>query len=381
MHDHRQNFFNALGVIQLFFKDIVLVWCLLMLSVSSAQSGTAAHWKHFTMSDGLHGATVAGITVSSKGKVWLRYQDSNTISEFDGYDIASLQVPDKTANKVYESRSGQIWGIHPTGLHLWSKSEWQSFSVPAIAAVYRKVFQRLRSPVSLIPLQINQCLILANDSLHLFNASPYLVRQVQDLASSEMAPFSEMLECKNGDVLVAGTGGIIWFSGPAKDINQTTQRLLPTPEEIRQYQLTNPLENKDQVFTFIGKAEGKPRIAVRLEGNQWSWSHIPSNIKLQTYWQDAGGFGWGTSFNGLYSIHSESNSVELSNVLEAGLIFDVISDGTGHFWIATSEGLTRQSPAYWQIAYPEIGETTVFDISVDGKNNLWMVTEDALMTL
>ncbi|MDB4803401.1 ATP-binding protein [Verrucomicrobia bacterium] len=380
MHDHRQNFLYALGIIRFICLDKLLALCLLIMAESAAHSGSAADWKHFTMSDGLQSAGVAGVTFSSKEKVWLRYQDSNTISEFDGYDIASLQVPDLTASKVYESRSGQIWAIHPTGLHLWSKSEWQSFSLPAIAAAYRKVVQRLRSPVSLIPLQINQCLILANDSLHLFNASPYFVKQVHDLNSSGMAPFSEGMECKNGDVLLAGTGGIIWFGGPAKDIEQTAHRSVNMPEEIQEYQLTTPLENANGVFTFIGKKEGKPRIAVRLEGNKWSWSRIPPKIKLQTYWHDAGGFGWGTSFNGLYTIDIENGSVELSNALEAGLIFDVISDGAGHFWIATSEGLSRQSPSYWQLAHPELGEATVFDIARDRKNHLWMVTEDALMT-
>lgn len=333
------------------------------------------------MSDGLPGAAVAGVTFSSKQKAWLRYQESNIISEWDGYDIASLEIPDLTANKVYESRSGQIWAIHPRGLYLWTKNQWQTYNVPSIAAVYRKIVQRLRSPVTLVPLQINQCLILANDHLHLFNSNPYLVKQVQNLASSQLSPFSEILECRDGDVLVAGTGGVIWFDGPAKDIEETHPRILRTPDQIKHYQLTSPLENKDGITTFLGEAEGETRLAITLKGEQWSWFPIPEEKKLRNYWQDAGGFHWGTSYNGLYLMDPENKSIELSSIVPSALFYDVASDGKGNYWIATSEGLTRQSPSYWQSTHNLLSNSTVFDIAADGENKLWLVTEEALMAL
>ena len=380
MHDHRQNFFPSLGIAKLLFRVTLLASYYTLLSTPIVWSGNATHWKHFSMSDGLPSAAVAGVTVSSKDIVWLRYLESNTISELDGYDIASLPIPDLAANKVYESRTGQIWGIHPTGLYLWSKNQWQSFNVPAIAAVYRRVVQKLRSPISLVPLQIHQCLVLANDHLHLFNAAPYLVKQVHNLTISNMAPFSEMLECSNGDLLIAGTGGVVWFDGPAKDIEQTAPRLLSVPEEIKHYRLTSPLENLDQAYTFVGEAEGKPRIAIRLHEDQWSWFVVPSGIKLRTYWQDAGGFAWGTSNIGLYAVNPVSQSIEISEIIEeAGLFFDVTSDGAGNFWIATSEGLTRQSPSYWQSSHQDLNDATVFDIATDQDNHMWMVTENALV--
>ena len=64
MHDHRQNFLYALGIIRFICLDKLLALCLLITAESAARSGSAADLKHFTMSDGLPSAGVAGVTFS-----------------------------------------------------------------------------------------------------------------------------------------------------------------------------------------------------------------------------------------------------------------------------------------------------------------------------
>lgn len=353
-----------------------VLWCL--LCPSDLLASESSRWTHYRMSDGLPSAGPAGVTISPRDRVWIRHLEANTITELTGYDIASQTVPEGSAKRVNESRSAQLWTTYARGIRLWS-NKWKSFPIQAIATAYQGVVQQLQSPVSLVPLQINQCLILANDSIHLFNATSSRTKKIIDLRIDGWQECSAMIELSQGDVLVSARGGFIRYKGPAKDIEQADPRVIRLPESIRQYKLSNPLENPGEVMTFIGEATDKPRLAIKFDGSHWSWATVPEDTVLRTYWENDAGHGWGTTYTGIYQIDTQADQITSSNALEAGQFFDVVTDGKGSAWIATSEGLVRQSPAYWKPIFPELGESSVFDMVGDSKSGLWMITENELV--
>lgn len=364
-----------------FFYPKRLMWMCLawgFLSLSMLHAADSSRWTHYRMSDGLPSAGPAGVTISPRDRVWIRHLEANTITELTGYDIASQTVPEGSAKRVYESRSAQLWTTHARGIHLWS-NKWKTYPIQAIAIAYQGVVQQLHSPVSLIPLQINQCLILANDGIHLFNANKPRTKKIFDLQSNGLRNCVEMIELSQGDVLISAQGGFIRYKGPAKDIEQATPRIIQLPETIRHYKLGNPLENPGEVMTFIGEAPDAPRLAIKFDSGTWSWATVPQDTVLRTYWENDAGHGWGTTYTGIYQINTSSDQITPSNALEAGQFFDVVTDGKGSAWIATSEGLVRQSPAYWKTILPELEESSVFDMAGDAKSGLWMITENELV--
>ena len=331
------------------------------------------------MSDGLPSAGPAGLTISPRDRVWIRHLEANTITELTGYDISSQAVPDGSAKRVYESRSAQLWTVYARGIRLWSKNDWKSYPIQAINMAYAGVVDQLHHPVSLIPLQINQCLFLANDTVHLFNANESRENKIIDLKSKGLSAFAEMIELSQGDVLISGTGGYIRYKGPAKEMQETEPEIIHLPDIIKDYSLGSPLENPGEVMTFVGESANKPRLAVKHDGKQWSWTAVPQEVVLRNYWEHDAGNGWGTTYTGIYQIDVHSSQTTSSNGVEAGQFFDVITDGKGSAWIATSEGLVRQSPSYWKTILPELEESTVFDMMGDEAGGLWMITENELV--
>ncbi|MGB1674337.1 MAG: hypothetical protein ACPHRA_14035, partial [Limisphaerales bacterium] len=68
----------------------------------------------------------------------------------DGYELFSHSIPADAADKVHQSRSGQLWVTQPDGLYLFHRSRWTAYPVPPIQEAYRQTILRLQSPVSLI---------------------------------------------------------------------------------------------------------------------------------------------------------------------------------------------------------------------------------------
>ena len=319
------------------------------------------------------------MTISPRDRVWIRHLEANTITELTGYDISSQAVPDGSAKRVYESRSAQLWTVYHRGIRLWSKNHWKSYPSQAIARAYTGIVDQLHQPVSLIPLQINQCLFLANDAIHLFNATDSREEKIIDLEINGISALTEMIELSQGDVLISGKGGFIRFKGPAKEIENAEPEIIHLPDTIKDYRLGSPLENPGEVMTFVGESSNSPRLAMKYDGNQWSWTKVPQDIVLRTFWEHDSGNGWGTTYTGIYQIDVHADQTTSSNAVEAGQFFDVVTDGKGSAWMATSEGLVRQSPSYWKTILPELEESTIFDMVGDEAGGLWMITENELV--
>ncbi|MDG1892278.1 MAG: ATP-binding protein [Verrucomicrobiota bacterium] len=333
------------------------------------------------MSDGLPSAGITGVTIGPRGAVWARHQEVDEVTELTGYGNESQSVPAGSANKVHASRSGQLWTMDPEGLWLYSKGAWKHFPIPPIQRAYQGVVQRLRSPVNLLPLQINQCLILAGNGLYLFNAANTSTKNLNIQGLDAITGHAEMVRLRQGSLVIAGHGGFLRLQGPAKEIQQRPPVFFPLPSVVSSYQLNSPLENPGEVLTFIGTSEGLPRLALRHDEDGWQWFPVPSETKLRSFWEDTAGRGWGTTYNGLYELDMVSESILESETIEAGLFFDVVTDGDKSTWIATSEGIVRQSPSQWQSLYSQLRDQTIFDMVSDAKNHLWLVTEKALVQL
>ena len=71
-----------------------------------------AHVRRLTF-----GESVSG-NLEPQNLVWVRHQDDDLVTEMDGYELFSHSIPTDAADKVHQSRSGQLW-VTPAG---WSVS-------------------------------------------------------------------------------------------------------------------------------------------------------------------------------------------------------------------------------------------------------------------
>ena len=345
-----------------------------------ALSIQAAKWTYLRMSDGLPLGSVSGLTLSPKNLVWVRHQDDDLVTEMDGYELFSHSIPADAADKVHQSRSGQLWVTQPDGLYLFHRSRWTAYPVHPIQEAYRQTILRLQSPVSLIPLQINHCLLLAGDRIWEFSVSmngPQIVPWI-DFSSAGFHQCRNMVETIGGEILITTQGGYLVFDGPAKDILEQTPQRVDLPDSLAHLVLSSPLRNPDGSWTFIGEAEGEPRYLLMYQKEAWHWIQAKDPIKPRHFWKDASGQGWAITYNGLYQIQIQDKDILPSDAVDAGLFFDVITDGAGGAWLGTSEGVICQSGTYWQRSPAQGKEDTVYDILQGTNDDYWYATDQAL---
>ncbi|HCS20242.1 MAG TPA: hypothetical protein DIW47_06715 [Bacteroidetes bacterium] len=92
--------------------------CLLLCLLSfGAVSGQSSLYRHYTVKDGLPGATVYGILQDSKGYMW--FGSENGVTRFDGKTFITYTLrdglTDNTVLNLYEDRKGRIWMLTLNG--------------------------------------------------------------------------------------------------------------------------------------------------------------------------------------------------------------------------------------------------------------------------
>lgn len=355
----------------------VLLLCLLSLRLD------AAKWTYIRMADDLPVGSVAGIQLSPRDLVWIRHQDANLVSEMDGYELFNYPIPSDAANKVHQSRSGQLWAAKPDGLYVFYRSRWTPYQVDPIGMAYQHTVQRLQSPVALLPLQINHCLILAMDQLFEFSTdhTGNRLEKWMDFRSLGLEQSRGMVEGSQGDIVVVGKSGFLHFRGPAKELALQIPTKVPLPESLEHLSLSNPLEGPDGQWTFIGEASGEPKYLLSYHQDTWQGFQAPLETKLRHFWIDAVGNGWATSYNGLFAINLDQEQLIASTEVEAGLFFDVITDGQGQAWLATNEGVVCQSANYWEKDPLLSEDETVYDMAQGADGDSWLASESALICL
>jgi len=94
--------------------SLFLLLCLFRLGTVSAQ---ASIYRHYTVKNGLPGATIYGILQDSKGYMW--FGSENGVSRFDGKKFTTYTLrdglTDNTVLNLYEDKKGRIWFLTLNG--------------------------------------------------------------------------------------------------------------------------------------------------------------------------------------------------------------------------------------------------------------------------
>src|ERR1051325_3229934 len=82
--------------------------CILFAWPGGSWAQKASNWRAFRAADGLAESVNKSVTISSRGNVWIRHFEANTIDCLDGYEVQSIPSPGMGNYRVYEGRAGQI---------------------------------------------------------------------------------------------------------------------------------------------------------------------------------------------------------------------------------------------------------------------------------
>src|ERR1700743_1938948 len=91
----------------------------------SAWAQRYSEWRTFRASDGMAESSCVSVTVGVNEKVLAKHINAGSISELNGYSIASFATLEIGRNRVYESSGGQLWTVTSEGLQEFRNGAWQ----------------------------------------------------------------------------------------------------------------------------------------------------------------------------------------------------------------------------------------------------------------
>ena len=347
-----------------------------------AQSQSAFNWRNFSTVNGPTKSAISSVTIGPRGTVWLKDDEFSTFTRFDGYqfDTYPFPFPGFAPSRIFEGRSGQLWAVDQEAVLEYSGSRWIRFPLPQIRQEFREQLRRVTQPISLIPLRINNVLILLTDQLIRFDSLRNEVTTIKRTDGMRIGKFKEIIELTNQSLFVTGEKGIARIDAAPRAISETTPwiEFIPDgPVELRDFQ--RPTENADGSVSMVTIGSNQHRYIATINGNRWSFKDV-NKLKLRFAWKQSTSGFWGQSYNGVYHIDEIGANPVGQDEISAGLLLDVAVESPEIFYIAGSDGLYRHARSCWQ--RPE--EIRDIDSSIHGaledrQDRLWFLNSDALL--
>lgn len=357
---------------------LFLVLLVALATAPAALGQRSAPWRVYRMADGLAEPACVSVTLGSRGKVIVGHATQPFAAEIDGFDVRSIPAPARLPLRYYQSPGGQLWTVAHQGLLEYRSETWITHPIPEIAeALAATGLSHLE--IRLWPVRQGLVLFLLPRGLFAYNnesAEGERVQLVLEASATPLKVFTGLCGAQAGGLWVSGEGGLLRFTLPSKASNSPPQWQAYKPTRPWSH-FREPREDDAGMVTMLAQemATGQPGIA-RFGGQDWEFeTDVPEG--LRGAWRAADRTSWAFSATTLYQWH-EGRPITPYEDLSVKRIEDVVIEPRGNFWLATSDGLYRYSPALWRRPAAVAGlETPVLALTPGASNSVWFLTGGA----
>ena len=350
----------------------------------ACQAQQASSWRVYKIVDGLPERACAYASVGQQGVVVARHLNQPFISQLDGYGVTVLSAPPGNYGRVSQSPAGQLWAVNAHGLVERRETNWVAHSIPGFESAMA-TDPALLSKVELCPVRQGHVLVLLSDRLMEFRSDTgkggdtELLRLASDLAIGE---FTGMCRARDGGLWVSGVRGIAKLPAPIRNINpQSEWAQFILPEMERTSGLRFPQEAENGKLSFVAdSASGRSGLPVYFDGQNWH-ADLSGSEQVRFAWQGPDGGLWAASARAVTRWEGLTGLIE-NQEISPRQIFDVATELKGNFWLATSDGLFRYSPAIWQTPLVLRDSKQEIDcLAADGESTVWFIADSRLHRL
>jgi len=323
-----------------------------MMSVAVGMADNGSSWRFFTSRDGLHDSYATAVTWSSRGNVWVKHGEFDSLSMLDGYDVKTLPSPGGGGNRVYESRSGQLWTLYSEGLAEFRRGRWVQHPIETIRLEIQTNLTRHVRPIPLVPAERDRVFFLLTDRLVEYVWPSGRLTTIVRASDTRLESFIDMMERRDGSIWITGRKGLIRYEGPARQVRpESRPEEFLVPERYGVRDLHRPVEDARGGITMMAELRtAESRAVVEFLRGEWQMQSTGAE-KVRYGWHGAGGVIWLQTINKLLRLIPDETgeSTVTREELNAGQFFDVSAAPGGAFWMATSDGLARYTPLPWQV--------------------------------
>ena len=358
-------------------KHQAIVIALLFGAPCAFSQPRSPEWRFWTQSDGLAESCIRSVGSAPDGRIWLRHGAVDTMAVLDGYEVARLP----------EMRIGSIidWGLRARAYGAWNGEGW------AVEAGELRRFVSGRWIVEVaktdaqgmlvaVPAGPHGVLVLFADRLALYVPAGRAWKAIKRREETRLGDFLQMVPGFSEDYWITGTTGLARLELPeGAGAGRWTER---DTLGIGMREIGYPHPSGRQEVFFSGRVSGGSRRAVA----RWNARELKivqtSRQNNVTGWRGPDGEIWILDGATLFRlIGGKRQPVTRSDSL-AGTIFDVLTEPSGGFWLATSEGLAHCNPPLWRTPV-EVADldAPVHSVLEDRQGRLWFAATEYLLEL
>ena len=225
------------------------------------------------------------------------------------------------------------------------------YPVPELAAACRA---RPEGEIPLCPIRQNVVLCLLPERLAEVNAESagnLRLQTLREAGQTKIGQFTAMTIGAGDELWVVGENGVAQVAGPQRSLSAASEwRESIPPEALRLHNLRRPEPDESGLTLVADAAEEGRRMQVHFDGAHWEARALGA-ANIQFAWRGPDNTSWAAASNALY--RWRGGELETVTNLSPRVYLDAGVDWRGTFWLATSEGLVRFTPALWRA--PEAG--------------------------
>lgn len=315
----------------------------LLLSIVVARGFEGPSWRQLQTFEKGQSSFATAISLSPRGNLWVT-RSVALVSKWNGFDLESIPHPGGLGNqRIYESRSGQIWAVVREGLAEYQTDGWTVHPVSDISSAF---FKDITRRIPLLPAQRNRVLMLLPEALVEYTSSPARATTLLAAEDVSIGVFESFLETKDGDIIILGETGLARIVGPVRLVRaQPETEVHRWPSEWAMMAEKNLIQNWDGSVSFVGLNEEAIRFGVTFDGSQFTRLSFGEE-RVSFCWRHQKNGYWGVaSAEGLFQCEEPS----LVEFVGRGQFFDVTLGENGWFWLASIDGVVEYAPRFWRL--------------------------------
>ncbi len=345
-----------------------LVLALAMATDAGAQTG--AGWRYWTPADGIQESHSRKIGALPEGGVSIRHGQVKRVDVLDGYSVESIPEPrtrleiETLMAGVTAAAAGDAWVVSEGVLKQLREGQWVVRAQPGPGEELRGVIQIDRS----------RLVVLFASRVATFDPGRERWTTVVDAATGGVGRFGTMVRGFSEEIWIAGAGGIGRLDGDAQ------QRWTAFPGGgLTEFAF--PLPGRDgELFAAAFDARTRRRVAVRLAAGRFE--RVFESTKGVRAWRGPHGSVWLLEGTRTWRLSGGRKEAVARDGPLSGLVYDVVTEPDGAFWIASTTGVGRYAPPLWRTPDPLKGLDQPVHAAIEGADGrLWFAATEALLEL
>jgi hypothetical protein len=229
-------------------------------------------WRSQARAAGLPALPVLALTFSPRGTLWIMHGTGGPIQAYDGWSARTLPPAIFPGFPVKESRSGQIWSLHPEGLQEFRRGEWVVHPVSAIRTERDSHPLKVLRSLPILPAERDRVLVALPDAIIKHDVVQGRSMVLRSAQTGGMGRFVDLLETREGYVWVVGEDGAARVPGPVRRITELTPwDVTLIPRESGMKCVGRAFEDEEgQLVVLADAGDGETPVMLLCDGQRWS---------------------------------------------------------------------------------------------------------------